>query len=230
MKTEIAPESMNAIDIIAIETELRPKSSEALRLRFYDCYHGAAKLIAEAAVCVKILQERGDNLKGIPMVGTFRRIASGQILPELVWSFIESRNRQLVERLPLDDQRRIARDPVIDVVEPKPDGGFTKRRHDLRTAPAEIARIAIGPDGLRPDEEQMVYLGAEKARAVTVKVKADREDEPDIREPLDKRRDFKLTASELEALKIHAALAHCSESEIVRRGMLMSGYLKKPRT
>jgi hypothetical protein len=118
--TDLAKAIPTAIDLAAIEAELRPLSTEKLKFRFFETYTGAARLIAEAAVCVKLMKERGENLAGLPMVGTFLRIASGQVLPELVWKFIESPNRQRVERLPLEDRKRLAADAMVPVVETRP--------------------------------------------------------------------------------------------------------------
>jgi hypothetical protein len=218
------------IDLAAIESELRPLSSEKLRFRFVECYNGAAKLIAQAAVCVKLLKERGDSMTGIPMTGTYLRIASGQVLPELVWKFIESPHRQKVERLPIDDQRRLAANPVVPVVEPKPGkgNGYTTRMQDLTKATPEVAKIAIGPDGIRSPEEQLAFIGTQKARPILAKATSD--DEPEApAEPLRHQITVKLTASELEAIRIHAAYAHVSESEIVRRFLIRSGAFDAPK-
>jgi hypothetical protein len=144
------PEQVPAlIDLTAIEAELRPLNAEKIRFRFLECYQGAARMLAEAAVCVKLLKERGNSLEGIPMVGTFLRVASGQILPELVWKFLESANRPIVEGLPLPDQQRVVSDPMVPVIEPKVDGGFTTRMVNLTSASRDVARLAVGPDGIR---------------------------------------------------------------------------------
>ena len=233
MKTS-APPSETIETIETIEARLRPQSTEDLRFRFHECFAGAANLINEAAVCVKLLQERGENLSGLHMVGTFRRVASGQVLAELIWKFIESPsfNRQAVERLPLDDQKKLARDPMVVLVEPKPKGGgYERRRVDLTTAPAPAVKLAIGPDGLRSVEEQLAYLGAHKTSYAVVKAVAEKDEEEEvIQEPLTHQVVVKLTSTEMEALKIRAALAHCTEREIARRYLLTSGALKQPRT
>ncbi len=225
-KTMTKPlDSSTAIDLTAIEAELRPQTSETLKLRFFECYSGAAKLIATASICVKLLKERGDNLSGIPMVGTFVRIASGQILAELAWQFIESPNRQVVERLPLDDQKRLVFDPMVVVAEVKPEGGFTKRKVDLRTAPPSVAKLVAGPDGLRSLEEQMAHIGAERARPV---VKKEEDEQEVIQEPFKHIVGVRLTESEHEALRVRAALSRCSERDVARRFLLQSGALRKP--
>lgn len=219
----------NSIDLAAIEVELRPLSAEKLRSRFFECYHGAARFIAEAAVCVKLLKERGNSLDGIRYVGTYLRIASGQVLPEIVWRFIESPNRQRVERLPLDDQKRLAVNPMVPVVEPKPGGGYDKRLIDLTTAPPEVARLAVGPDGIRSPEEQLAHLGsqkiAQKARPASKANEVVIEDEP-VSEPLSRSVTIRLAASELEVLRIHAAKADLSVPDMARRFLIRAGAFK----
>jgi hypothetical protein len=213
-----------AIDITALHAQLGHESTEKIRLRFFECYAGAANLIAEAAVCVKILDDREEDLTGLPMVGTFRRIASGQVLPALVWQFIESPNRQLVEGLPLKHQERLVRDPVVEVVERKPEGGFTKVMVDLTRAPREIGRLIAGPDGIRTLREQMAHLGVQRVRPSAAKpAPADEEAEPGPAGPLSHKLTVRLTATELERLRVNAARARVDDAEYVRRAIRRGG-------
>lgn|GEM_PF-4914256 len=214
------------IDITVIEADLRPQSTEKLKFRFFECYNGAARFIAEAAVCVKLLKERGDTLTGLPMVGTFLRIASGQISADLFWTFLESPNRRFVERLPLEDQKRLAANPMVPVVEAKPDGGFTTRMIDLTKAPAETVKLALGDDGVRSPEEQISHLCMQKAKPPVVRASAE---EIDRDEPLNHQIAVKLTDSELEAVKIQAAVARLSEGQLVRRMLIQAGAFKRPK-
>lgn len=206
-----------AIDIAAIEAELRPQSTEKLREHFAGCFGGAARLIAEASVCVKLMKERGENLTGVPMVATFLRVAEGQVDANLIWKFIESPNRQLVARLPLSDQKRLAADPLVPVIEPKPEGGYTKRFIDLTGAPAEVARLVVGPDGIRSPEEQMAFIGSQNARQAIGRASV--ADEP-VGEPLSRQITVRLTASEDRDLKIEAAKNGVSLAEQARRFVL----------
>ena len=206
------------IDIAAIAAELRPQSTAKLKLRFFECYSGAARLIAEAAVCVKLLIERGEDLKGVPMVGTFRRVAEGQILPELVWKFIESPNRQRVERLPLDDQRRIAADPMVAVAE-----GQTVRKIDLTQAPPDVAKVVIGPDGIRSPEEQRAYLGQQKVR----EAHARRPATPTT--AFDRTLTVGFTTTEFSSLIENAARAGLSDRDYIRHLLDRSGAFARPK-
>jgi hypothetical protein len=220
----VTPDDDEPIDMTVIEAELRPMPAEQLKFHFFSSFNGAARFIARAAVCVKLLEERGEKLTGMPMIGTFRRIASGQIDPALVWKFVDSPNRQRVERLPLNDQRKLVDKPVVPVVEPQPDGKFTTRMVDLTRAGSDVGKLVIGPDGLRSPEEQMVYIGQQKARPISIKPPED------LAEPLVHSRTIKLTDSELEAIRIQAAIARKTEGEILRRFLIQSGAFKRPKT
>lgn len=215
-----------AIDLGAIQERLRPQSSEKLKIRFLECYNGAANLIAEAAVCVKLLEERGkEEIRGLPMIGTFRKIASGQILPELLWQFIESKALPFVERLPLPDQKRLVADSMFPVVEPKPGGGYTTRKVDLRQAPPEVAKLAVGPDGLRSPEEQAVYLNTQKIRMTARPAVAPMT----VEEPLIHKLTIRVTPSELQSLRHLAADAGVSDAEMVRSLLVKVGAFKRPK-
>ena len=67
------PDPDDRIDMTAIEAELSSCTNERLRTEFVECYNKAAAYVARAAMCVKILESRGENLRGIPQVGLFRR-------------------------------------------------------------------------------------------------------------------------------------------------------------
>jgi hypothetical protein len=222
---ETVNKTIETINLVAIEAELRPKSTEELRFRFHECYTGGAKLIAEAAICVKLMQERGESFTGMPLIGMYRKVASGQIPPELVWEFLDSPNKQFVTTLPMDDQKRLVANAMVPVVEAKPEGGFTKRLVDLRTAPKEVAKLVCGPDGIRTIEEQMAHLGAQKARPTAAPTKAE-----EIQEPLSHQVTIKVTDSELQALKIRAALNGVEVPAIVRTFLAGTEAFKRPKT
>lgn len=215
--TDLAASS-NLIDLSAIEAKLRTRSSDHLRQRFLECYGGAAQLIAEAAVCVRLLMERGEDLCGVPMAGTFRRIAEGQVLPEVVWKFIESPNRQKVERLPLSDQRRLAADPMVPVAE-----GQTIRKIDLTKAPPEVAKVVLGPDGIRSPEEQRAYLGQQKVRTAQAKRPAT----PAV--AFDRTLTIGFATTEFSAMIENAARAGLSDRDYVRHVLERSGAFARPK-
>ena len=215
----------NGIDLSAIEAELRPLSTENLRGIYVECHGKAAEFMARAAMCVKLMEERGDDVKGFPVV--YRRIACGQVLPELAWKFIESpmQVRAIVERLPIPDQKRLAASPVLPVVEPDAGGGFTHRMTHLPQAPAEIVKQVIGPEGVRSPEEQIAYLATQKAKAsIAAKAKSKVQEER-----LDCSVTVRLTKSEWDALTINAIRNGVKPAQLARQGLQRSGVLKEGR-
>ncbi len=227
MTTKLAPGTTKpTINLMEIEEELRPQSTEKLRTTFIECFGKAAEFIARAAVCVKLMEERGECLTGLPQVGTLRRVASGQILPEVVWTFIESPGRNDILRAPLPDQKKLASSPMQPVIEPIPGGGMTTRMVDLTRASRDVVRQALGPEGLRSPEEQLAYLASQKRNVSSALLVSS---DP-IAEPLTKSVNVRLTASEMEALTINAARAGIKASDMARRGLVRSGVLKEGKT
>jgi len=212
------------IDLQAIEAELRPMNSDRIREVFVESSGKAAECIARAAICVKLLEERGESLHGIPQIRTLRRVASGQVLPDLVWTFAESPGRDEIMRAPLPDQRKIVNDPIVPVVEPTAGGGVTTRMTDLTKAPREVVRQVLGPEGIRTPQEQVAYIAAVKSRVTT----APRKSEPEpIKEPLTRTVTVKLTESEYQGLVINAARLGLKPGELARRGLVKSNVIEE---
>src|SRR5262245_11330835 len=85
--------------------------TESLRAELARCMSDTASHLLRLAAIVRVLEERGEDLSDlkIGMVRHLRRIAYGQILPEVVVRFGSS--AMLIDKigsLPLPDQRRIA--------------------------------------------------------------------------------------------------------------------------
>ena len=95
METTLAPAG-DPNDMAAIEAELTPLTSGRLRSVLVESCGSAVSHIARAAVCVKLLEARGEDLHGIPQLGLFRRIASGLVLPDVVWKYSEAPGRQVI--------------------------------------------------------------------------------------------------------------------------------------
>lgn len=212
----------DGVDLAAIETELRPLSTEKLRSTFVESYGKAAEFIARAAVCVKLMEERGESLHGLPQLQLFRRVASGQLLADLVWKFIDSPARQVVERLPLPDQKRLASNPVLPVVEAAVGGGYTQRMTDLTKVSKAVVRQVIGDEGIRTPEEQIAHIASSKNRVPVAPTKS-----PVAEEPLTRSVTVKLTDSEWRALNINATRSGLTPALMARRGLIQSGVLKE---
>ena len=224
METTLAPAG-DPNDMAAIEAELTPLTSGRLRSVLVESCGSAVSHIARAAVCVKLLEARGEDLHGIPQLGLFRRIASGLVLPDVVWKYSEAPGRQVVERAPINDQRKLADNPMYPVVEPAPGGGFTPRMMDLSKASVAVVRQVVAPEGLRTPEEQIAYLTTNRPRPISPATESS-----EVKEPFVHQLTIQLTKSEYAALRVNAARAGKSEKEMARRGLLLSGVLKEGRS
>lgn len=139
---------------------------------------------------VRLLEEQGHDLSAMrnTLLPHLRRIAYGQLLPELLVRF--GGNIYLLRRvslLPLPDQRRLVETqsvellvPVQDPANPEAPITYTKRQADPgRLTYAQINQV-FGPDRLRGEAEQALYLDDSRTRPepapvqpVTGKVRAD---------------------------------------------------------
>jgi hypothetical protein len=131
----------------------------------YDRFFAALALTAEALVemacIVRVLEERGENLQELKLgiVVILRKIAYGQVLPELVAKY--STNPNLIRyatALPIPDQQRIVEGTTIRVMILAPDG-TTDARHiePHKLSPREIQQV-FAADHIRDDGEQVSYL------------------------------------------------------------------------
>lgn len=223
--TTLAVREPETIDLVAIRAELDPMTDEQIKARFLQCYAGAARYIAEGALCIKVLRERGATISGVQHVGWWLSIAEGKVLPELAWKFIESKGRRLVERLPLDDQRRLVDNPAVPIVEAKPGGGYTTRMVNLADASQEVVKMAAGPDGIRSPEEQLAYLGQQRARATATPAKRSAP-----MERRDRRLALMLTTPEMSALMDNAASEGLSDHDYALRVLTRAGAFKRAKT
>lgn len=210
------------INIGAIEAELSRLSTDKLKAVFRESFGKAAEFIARAAICVKLMEERGESLVGIPQVDIFRRIASGRILPEVAWAFADSPGRVAVFRLPMPDQKKIAINAVYPVASVLADGRIDSRMVDLTRASKEVIGQVVSPKGLRSIEQQIAYL-------------SEREDEMEAMseagkvDPLPRHRSVtvKLTDEEYQSLVINAARLNMKPYELARSGLLRSKVIEE---
>lgn len=154
--TDTIPEALH-LDAAAIEAMGTPE----LKAELARSLQQSAAHLARLAWIVRVLEERGEDLSDlkIGLLGHLRRIAYGQVLPEIVVRFAESPLlMRKIEMLPIPDQRRIARGEPVPVAVQGPDGSFTHRLVDPIYLSADQARLALGPRGLRELPEQIALL------------------------------------------------------------------------
>ena len=217
------------IDMKEIRRQLEHLSAEKLKHMFYECCYGGAKFLARAAICVEVLQKHGYPIEGMLMYEKFLKIADGRILPELVWMFMEApkATQMMVENLPLSQQDRLTKNPVIPVVKPGSDGAFETLAVDLRSADKATVKQAVSPSGVRSPEQQIDYLGEQKVKTHAASMRA-QDDDDDVSEALVIEIRSRLTDSEHEALKINAVHERITMMEMIRVGLRRGGALTPP--
>lgn len=241
-----------------IESELSRLSSlgnAALRDELVRCMSDTASHLLRLAAIIRVLEERGENLSDlkIGMVRHLRRIAYGQILPEVVVRFGSS--TMLIDKigsLPLPDQRRIASGEPIKLLVGRGD----HRMVDPLNMTQDQVRQAFGKDHIRDDAEQAAFLDSPDRRRPGRKslrvgrVRPDRErmglivgrafapiddvlaglrglrdvDETD-EDGEEKTVAIKLTASEHRRLRMAAAKIDTSMADLVHRALEAAGLI-----
>jgi hypothetical protein len=145
----------------------------------------SANTLLHTAYLVRVLEERGEDLSGlkIGLIHHLRKIACGQLLPEVVVRFAGKPSLiALIGNLPLAEQRRLADgEHVRLVVYDQATGQRTHRMADpLALTPRQVAQV-FARDHVRRDDEQALLLDERRERAAqpvpeTVgKLKLDRE-------------------------------------------------------
>lgn len=229
-KFKVLGDASITIDLAAIESDLRPKSSGDLKKMFVESVGRASEFIARAAIIIKLLDERGEHID-IPATskGIYRKIAEGQVLPELFFLFSSSPVCRAVTNLPLPDQRRLVNNPRQVVAQPAPGGGYTQRMVDITTAPAEIANRVIGPEGIRSAEEQIAYMEASNAAKKKYQKPQEAVEQTEPDEPLNRSVTVKMTTSELTALTVNAAHKGITPAVYARRALLQAKAFDETR-
>lgn len=141
-------------------TDLAAESSDQLKGRLAHLLGRSADDLREMASIVAELEHRGEDLSGLRLgiVDHLRRIAAGQLLPEVVVRFAGyPQLLRVVTALPLPDQQRLLDEGSVSLAVWR-EGRIEFRRADpLCLPPAQLRQVFAG-DRLRNDAEQVSYL------------------------------------------------------------------------
>lgn len=153
---------MNAeIQRPSIVAELQSLPSEQLREELVCGLGRMARDLLRLALIVRELEGRGEDLSGlkIGLIHHLRKIACGQLLPEVVIRFAAKPALiALVGNLPLAEQGRLAGGGHVALVVRNPDGTPTHVMLDpLAMTPRQVAQV-FARDHLRADSEQVAMM------------------------------------------------------------------------
>lgn len=136
-------------------------STPQLRTELADALGATAAQLARLACIVRLLEDRGEDLSTIrlgPMLTYLRRIAHGQLLPEVVVRFSSARLAMgKVSALALPDQRRLADGGGVELVVRR-ENGFDRRMADPAALSGAQLHQVFADGKIRSESEQIVYL------------------------------------------------------------------------
>lgn len=150
-------------DIALPPADLVALSTADLRRELASSLHHTVAHFVRLAWIVRLLEERGEDLSDLRsgLLDYLRRIAYGQVLPEIVVRFASSPAMlRRIAALPLPDQRRIAAGETVPLVVWGESGRPDVRQVDPAYLAADQMRRVFGPNGLRSESEQIVLLEA----------------------------------------------------------------------
>lgn len=157
--------------------KLLAMTSEQLRAELVKALQVTADSLRWTAWIVRLLEERGDDLSDlkIGILDYLRRIAYGQVTPELVVRYAQSPALlRTLAALPLPDQQKIAAGEPVRVVVRRPDGQFDHRMAEpLKLTRDQVAQV-FGRGKIRDDAEQILLLEGRQEASGTPKAKARR--------------------------------------------------------
>lgn len=143
-------------------------TTEQLREELAGCLRVTATNFARLALIVKALEDRGEDLSAlkIPILHHLRRVACGQVLPEVLVRFAGSPSLiTIVGNLPLPDQKAIAEGQPVRLVVYGADGNRTHRLADpLHLSPEQVRQV-FARDHVRTDAEQCLLLDQKRERS-----------------------------------------------------------------
>lgn len=153
---------------IEIESRgLQAMTSENLRAELAKSMRITAEHLVRMAAIVRVLEERGEDMSDLSfgMLRHLRRIAYGQMMPEVVVRFQDQ--PLLMDRvslLPLPDQTRLLAGENVRLVTVQ-DGKMDHRLVPLEAMTRDDIWQAFGKSGLRSDSEQIAVLRSRAERA-----------------------------------------------------------------
>lgn len=148
--------------------EFHDASTDVLKRELVESLGLTARGLLRCACIVHVLEERGEDLTAmqIGIINFLRKIACGQLLPEVVVRF--AGNTVLlkrIENLPIADQRRLATGSPVALLVLGTDGGRTIRQADPLKMTAQQVKQAFAGDHIRDEGEQALLLDDRREQA-----------------------------------------------------------------
>lgn len=149
--------------IVRLADDLESKDTDSLKKELVGLLFQTAEQIRKAAAIIGILESRGEDLSQFKsgLVTYLRKVACGQVLPEIVIKFFGRDSLRYVAALPIPDQERCLRDDGIEI------GVFVNGEIDTRVKPVvdlekHEARQVFAADHIRNPNEQIAWIRAQE--------------------------------------------------------------------
>jgi hypothetical protein len=149
--------------------EFQAMTTEELKESLARAFEVTARDLLRCACLLHVLEERGEDVSDLRLGGMMthlKRIAGGQLLPEVVVRFSGRPSLvSVIGSLPLDDQRRFSEGTLVPLLVYAPDGTRTVRQADPLNMTARQVRQAFARDHVRTEAEQALLLDDRRERA-----------------------------------------------------------------
>jgi hypothetical protein len=145
--------------------EYESKDTETLKASLVGLLTITTETVARAAAIIGILESRGEDLTKLKMglVGYLRRVACGQVLPEVVAKFIGSSVLKNVAALPVNDQKMLLETETVELASVSDGKIDTRSKPILLLEPFE-SRQLFASDHIRTVNEQASWLRSQQFR------------------------------------------------------------------
>lgn len=143
--------------------EMATMSNEALASLIQEHLSISVRSLVTIAAALRILEDRGADIgeMKLTMLGYLRKIAHGQLLPELVVRF-QGHPRLLsrVAALPMPDQEKVKAAQALCIIEMNAEGTTARRMVPPESMETSQLAQVFGRDGIRGENDQILYLKA----------------------------------------------------------------------
>lgn len=156
-------------EVVQTADELARLTTDELRAELSRGLQITANTLTRLAAIVAELERRGEDLSHLrfALIGHLRRIAAGQVIPELVVRFQGTpRLLQRLVLLPITDQKRLASGELVQLAVRGQGGTVTHRMVDPMTLNGEQMRQVFADDHIRDYAEQAPIVEAKQPIAI----------------------------------------------------------------
>lgn len=139
---------------------------EALKTATVQTSEGLMDMAALIRIIEQVDKRDLRELKRLPLLPWLRRIAYGQVLPEVMLEFgCSTPLLKAVSRLPIPEQRRAVSGESFPLVVFDDKGGRTHRMyHPMDLSLAQMGQL-FSEEGIRTPEQQLMYLDDKREKA-----------------------------------------------------------------